>query len=66
LEEIKHGKAAGPDELPAIVLKEVAKEISAILTMIFEKSCESGTIPDGWASVNPIKLQACVFNLHYL
>ena len=50
LEDIKPGKAAGPDELPARVLKESAKEISAILTMIFQRSYESGTIPDDWSS----------------
>ena len=39
---IKPSKAAGPDKLPARVLKEVGREISAVLAFIFQQSYEEG------------------------
>ena len=33
-------------------LKEVAEEISPLLTAIFQKSLDSGTVPDDWRSAN--------------
>ena len=50
LDNIKPNKAAGPDELPARVLKEVSKEISGVLSMIFQQSYNAGRIPDDWST----------------
>ena len=50
LDNIKPNKAAGPDELPAGVLKEVSKEISGVLSMIFQQSYNAGRIPDDWSA----------------
>ena len=50
LDNIKPNKAAGPDELPARVLKEVSKEISGVLSMIFQQSYNAGRIPDDWSA----------------
>ena len=47
---IKPSKAAGPDELPARVLKEVGREISAVLAFIFQQSYEEGATPEDWSS----------------
>ena len=38
LDNIKPNKAAGPDELPTRVLKEVSKKMSGVLSMIFQQS----------------------------
>jgi hypothetical protein len=38
-------KAAGPDEIKPRVLKELATEITPILTIIFQISLESGVVP---------------------
>ena len=50
LDNIKPNKAAGPDELPARVLKDVSKEISGVLSMIFQQSYNVGRIPDDWSA----------------
>ena len=49
-------KAAGPDEIKPRVLKELATEITPILTIIFQISLESGVVPSDWktARVAPV------------
>ncbi len=49
LTNLKADKAAGPDQIKPIVLKELRHEIADIITIIFQKSLESGTIPRDWA-----------------
>jgi hypothetical protein len=44
-------KAAGPDNIMPRVLKELAIEISPILTLIFSKSYQSGEVPSIWRTV---------------
>lgn len=50
LHNLKPHKAAGPDNLPSYFLKEVAKEISPALSMIFQASLNQGALPDIWKS----------------
>ncbi len=59
LQQIRPGKAAGPDELPARVLKEMACEISGMLTFLFQQSYECGSVPEDWskATVAAIYIQ---------
>ena len=38
--------------IPARIIKEFADEISSSLTAIFQKSLDSGTVPDDWRSAN--------------
>ena len=52
LRRINPNKACGPDMIPARILKELADEISPSLTAIFQKSLNSGTVPDDWRSTN--------------
>ena len=49
-------KAAGPDAILPRTLKDFATEIAPVLTIIFNKSLSSSTIPDDWrtANVTPI------------
>ena len=56
LDSINPNKAQGPDELPARVLKETASEITPILTEIYNKSLQTGIVPDDWrnANISPI------------
>jgi hypothetical protein len=56
LRELKPHKAAGPDEIPARVLKECATSIAPIPAYIFTKSLETGDLPDDWreANISPI------------
>ena len=48
LKNIDQTKATGPDELPARILKETAKEIAGVLSVIFQQSYEDGTVPSDW------------------
>ena len=56
LKNLKPHKATGPDELPARVLKECAKELAPILTSFFQQSLDEGKVPDDWKQqrVHPI------------
>ena len=49
LENIRPDKAAGPDELPARVLKELAAELSGILAFLCQHSFEQGKVPKDWS-----------------
>ena len=52
LSELNVDKAPGPDELPNLLLKSAAKEISPFLTDIFEHSIRTGKLPDEWVEAN--------------
>ena len=56
LKNLNPNKAAGPDGISPRVLKEFASEIAPILTIIFQASLDSGTIPKDWkqANISPI------------
>ena len=47
LKNIDQTKATGPDELPARILKETAKEIAGVICVTFQ-SYEDGTVPSDW------------------
>ena len=53
---IKPHKAAGPDNLPARILKEAAPNLAPALTLVFQASINQATLPDDWkeANVTPI------------
>ena len=38
-------KSQGPDGIPARVLKELSKELALPISIIFNKSIESGVLP---------------------
>ena len=52
LSELNVDKAPGPDELPNVLLKNAAKEISPFLPDIFEHSIRTGKLPDEWVEAN--------------
>jgi len=56
LHNLKHHKAAGPDNLPSYFLKEITNEISPALSMLFQASLNQGALPDMWksASIDPV------------
>src|SRR6185312_14441042 len=56
LSHIKTSKAAGPDGIPARVLKQVAGELSPYLCILFQQIFNTGCIPSDWkeALVVPI------------
>ena len=56
LQNLKPGKAAGPDRLKPVLLKELREEIAPIVQIIFERSIQTGKLPTEWcrAQVTPI------------
>ena len=56
LDALDPNKAAGPDEIPARILKLTAEEIAPVLTLIFQRSIDTGEIPVSWlrANITPI------------
>ena len=52
LQNIDTSKAAGPDLLPARILKEAAIELTPILTALFRQFYESGLLPADWKKAN--------------
>ena len=45
-------RACGPDMIPARILKELTEEISLFQTTLFQKSLDSGAVPDDLRSAN--------------
>ena len=56
LTNINVAKAIGPDLIPNQVLKIAAEEIAPILTIIFQQSLDTGSLPLDWrkANITPI------------
>ena len=52
LQETNPRKASGPDMIPARLLKECADKLAPILVVIFNKSLQTGTVPDDWKNAN--------------
>ena len=52
LKNLKPGKAAGPDQLKPLLLKELRDEIAPIIKIIFEKSLQTGKLPSDWVTAN--------------
>ena len=52
LQKSNPSKASGHDMVPARSLKECSKELSLILTCIFNKSLQTGIVPDDWKTAN--------------
>ena len=56
LHNINTSKAAGPDQIPNVILKECAKELAPGITKLFQLSVDTGTLPSDWknAHVTPV------------
>ena len=52
LKALNASKAQGPDGIPARIYKELSKELSLPLAILFNKSIESNTLPDEWRKAN--------------
>ena len=53
---LKPYKAAGPDQIRPLVLKELSAEISPILSHLFQKSLRDGKMPDEWRQANVVPI----------
>jgi hypothetical protein len=52
LEDLKVNKASGPDNIPNIMLKELASELAPVLQDLFTQSLSSGLLPSDWRNAN--------------
>ncbi|KFQ54884.1 hypothetical protein N333_02609, partial [Nestor notabilis] len=52
LKKLNMHKSMGPDEIHPWVLKELVNEVAWPLSIIFEKSWQSGEVPDDWKKIN--------------
>ena len=52
LSNLRPDKAAGPDKIRPIVLKELRSEIAPIIQLIFERSLATGEVPSNWTKAN--------------
>ena len=52
LKNLKVNKASGPDDIPGVVLKELAHELAPVLAHIFTQSLETGELPEDWLKAN--------------
>ena len=48
LSNLNVSKAAGPDSVRPIVLKELSQVITPVITIIFQTLLDSGTVPSDW------------------
>ena len=51
LSDLQPHKAPGPDGLPNIVLKSCANNIAPALSLIYQKSLDTGTLPSDWLTL---------------
>ncbi|KAG6931740.1 hypothetical protein G0U57_001044 [Chelydra serpentina] len=56
LEKLDEHKSMGPDALHPRVLKELADVITEPLAIIFDKSWQSGEVPDDWKKANVVPI----------
>ncbi|CAB4019872.1 Hypothetical predicted protein, partial [Paramuricea clavata] len=56
LRSLDGSKATGPDEIPARLLKETAEQIAPSLTLLYNKSLETGVFPDEWKLANIVPI----------
>ena len=56
LKNLNPNKAAGPDQIPCHLLKELACEVAPVLASIFRQSLSTGELPDSWltAWITPV------------
>ena len=49
-------KATGPDGIPTQVLKELAHELTPVMSLFFQASVNQGSIPDEWKEANVVPI----------
>ncbi len=56
LQGINPSKATGPDNIPGRILKECAQELAPAMRVLFQRSIDTGELPDDWlrANITPV------------
>ena len=52
LRQLNPSKASGPDGIPNRILKECSKQLAPGLSIIYQKSLNTGTLPSDWLNAN--------------
>ena len=56
LSNLKPDKAAGPDSIKPVVLKQLKIEIAPVLCLLFEKTLQTGQLPSDWKNAQVCSL----------
>ena len=56
LQSLRPDKAAGPDSIPAFMLKTAADELTPMLMRIFQISLNLGQVPSDWKEANIVPM----------
>lgn len=56
LNDLNIHKATGPDGIPAQVRKELAHELTPVMSLFFQASVNQGRIPDEWKEANVVPI----------
>jgi hypothetical protein len=54
--KLEPGKAAGPDEIPPIVIKNLSTELTPALTVLFQQILITGVYPTDWKRANIVPI----------
>ena len=54
LQNLKPGKAAGPDDIPTRFLKTCTEKVAPVLQVIFTQSLNLGILPSVWLTAKTI------------
>ena len=62
LKKLKPHKAAGPDDIPLMLLREAADEIAPAITLLFQASLNQGNTPSTWRKALVVPILRKVLN----
>ena len=57
LSNLKPNKAAGPDSIKPVVLKQLKTEIAPVICLFFEKTLQTGKLPSDWKKHKSVPYQ---------
>jgi hypothetical protein len=56
MKNVKESKAAGPDHLPGVVIKQLSLELTNLVTILFQCVIDQGELPLDWKSANVVPI----------
>jgi hypothetical protein len=56
INRLNEKKASGPDQIPISILKKHSTILAPLLTLLFQQSYETGTIPTDWKNANVVPI----------
>ena len=63
LNKLKTDKSSGPEGWPLCIFKECSEQLSIPLSILFNKSFQSGVLPSEWRILSPLFIRKEANNL---